>query len=120
MGACRTRIQKHEDVGINSLRDLTKEELIACIERTFEMDRSAKFWFERYLLHIADKRREKKLEEDAAKGDKWIRLQKEYEELLRPHRGKKIGELPPDVIEKGVALERAIKKAQEEYFATFG
>lgn len=120
MSTNRTKIQKHEDVGINSIRDLTKEELISCIERVFEMDRSAKFWFERCVLHIADKRREKKLQDEEAKGDRWINLQKEYKELIKPYLGKKLGEWPSDVIEKGAALEREIKEAQEEYFATFG
>lgn len=114
------KIQHFEDVGIKSLRDLTKEELIFCIEGAIEQNSSAKFWFNRRLLDIADKRRQKKLEEDEAKGVRFINLRKEYEELIKPYRGKKLGELPSDVIEKGAALERKIKKAQEEYFATFG
>lgn len=113
------KIQHFEDVGIKNLRDLTKEELIFCIEGALEWDRSAKFWFDRRLLDVADKRRQKKLNEDEAKGDRWINLQKEYSELIKPYRGKKLGEWPTDVIEKGAALERKIIKAQEEYFATF-
>lgn len=116
----RVKIFKHEDVGINSIRDLTKEELISCIENVLEMNSSAKFWFERRVLDVADKRREKKLRDDEAKGDKWVRLEREYADLLAPYRGKKIGELPADVIKKGAELEREIKKAYEEYTATFG
>lgn len=114
------KIQKHEDVGICSLRDLTKEELIECIEHALEHNSSAKYWFEWHLITIADRRRQKKIDEDAAKGDRWIALQNEYTELLKPYKGKTVGELPADVIEKGAALEREIKKAQEVYFATFG
>lgn len=113
-------IQKHEDVGINSIRDLTKEELISCIESVLEMNSSAKFWFERRVLDIADKRRKKKLKEEEAKINRLTNLIKEYEELIKPYRGKKLGEWPPDVIDKGASLERKIMKAKKEYFATFG
>lgn len=112
-------IQKHKDVGINTIRDLTKDELIECIEQVFERDISAKFWFERCICHIADKRRKKKLEDEEAKGDRWIKLQKEYAELLKPYSGKRINEIPMDIVEKGAALEKEIIKAQEEYFSTF-
>lgn len=114
------KIQHFEDVGIKNLRDLTKEELIYCIEHSLEHNSSAKFWFECRLLDIADKRRGKKLKEDEEKGNKWINLMKEYEELLKPYKGVKIGDLPADVIAKGAKLERKIKKAREVYFATFG
>lgn len=114
------KIQHFEDVGIESLRDLTKEELIFCIEGVIKQNSSAKFWFGRRLIDIADKRRQKKLEEDEAKGNRWIKLQKEYEELIKPYRGKKLGEWPADVIEKGAELERKVREAQKEYFATFG
>lgn len=114
------KIQQFDDVGIKTLRDLTKEELIYCIEHTLERNSSAKFWFERRLIDIADKRRRKKLKEDEEKGNRWISLLKEYEELLKPYKGAKIGDLPADIIEKGAKLEREIKKAQEEYFDTFG
>ena len=113
------KIQKHEDVGINSLCDLTKEELIECIENTIKNNHSAKFWFERYLLHIADRRREKKLTDMEAKGDRWINLQKEYVELLKPYKGKKIGDIPTDIIKKGAELEKQIRIARDKYFATF-
>lgn len=113
------KIQHFEDVGIKTLRDLTKEELIYCIEHSLEHNHSARFWFERRLLDIADKRRNRKLKEDEEKGNRWIKLTKEYEELLKPYSGKKIGELPLDVINKGAELERKIKKAKEEYFDTF-
>lgn len=110
---------KFEYAGINSIRDLTKEELITCIERTVERDRSAKFWFERYALEIADKRAQKKLEEDEAKGDRWIKLQYEYSELLKPYSRKKLSDIPGEVLEKAAALAGKIEKAQKEYFATF-
>lgn len=110
---------KVEYAGINSIRDLTKEELITCIEQTLERDRAAKFWFERYVLEIANKRAEKKLKEDESKGDRWIRLENEYIELLKPYRGKKISDIPADIIERGAALEKEAKKAAKEYFATF-
>lgn len=113
------KILKHEDVGILSIKDLTKEELIYCIENVLKMNSSAKFWFERRVLDIANIRREKKLQDEEAKGKRWIDLQKEYEELTKPYRGKKLTEWPMDVIEKGAALERKIREAQEEYFATF-
>ena len=76
------KIQRFDDVGIKTLRDLTKEELIYCIEHSLEHNSSAKFWFERRLLDVVDKRREKKLKEDEEKGNRWIDLQKEYAELL--------------------------------------
>lgn len=114
------KIQHFDDIGIKTLRDLTKEELIYCIEHSLEHNSSAKFWFERRLLDIADKRREKKLKEDEEKGSRWIDLQKEYAELLKPYSGKKLGEIPADILERGAELERKIQKAQEEYFATFG
>lgn len=114
------KIQKHEDVGINSLRDLTKEELIGCIEYTVERNKSAKFWLERYVLQIADQRREAALANMEEAGDRWINLQKEYVKLLEPYKGKKIGDIPMDVIEKGAELEKKIRIAQEKYFATFG
>ena len=107
------------DAGIGGLKDLTKEELLYCIGLVTEYNSSAQFWLNRAIVEIADRRRKKKLEEDEAKGDRWINLQRQYEELLKPYAGKKIGELPPDVIEKGAKLEQAIKKAQKEYFDTF-
>ena len=114
------KITKHEDVGINSIRDLTKEELIECIESTLERDKSAKFWFERRILHIADRRREKKLQDEEAKGDKWISLEKQYNELMKPYVGMKLTEIPIDIVQKGAALAKAAREAQQEYFATFG
>ena len=116
----KIKIQKIEDVGINTIRDLTKEELIECIEKALENDSSARFWFQRKLLDIADRRRNKKLEEDEAKGNRWIALEKEYNELMKPYAGKKIGDIPMDIINKGAALSKEIRKAQKAYFATFG
>lgn len=113
------KITKHEDVGINSIRDLTKEELIECIEYALECDESAKFWFERRVLTITDRRREKKLQDDEAKGNKWIELEKEYEGLLRPYAGKPWSEVPTDVIQKAEEVAKAARKAQKEYFETF-
>lgn len=115
----RHKILACPDAGINGLKDLTKEELLYCIDRMTEYNTSAGFWLNRAIVDIADRRRKKKLDEDEAKGDRWIDLQRQYEELLKPYVGKKIGELPPEVIEKGAKLERAIKKAQKEYFDTF-
>lgn len=113
------KITKHEDVGINSIRDLTKEELIECIESALERDKSAKFWFERRVIDIADRRRNKKLEEDEAKGNKWIELVTEYEGLLKPYAGKPWSEVPTDVIQKAAEVSKAVRKAQKEYFETF-
>lgn len=107
------------DAGIGGLNDLTKEELLYCIGRVTKYNSSAQFWLNRAIVEISDRRRKKKLEEDEAKGDRWINLLRQYAELLKPYAGKKIGELPPDVIKKGAKLERAIKKAQKEYFDTF-
>ena len=107
------------DAGIGGLKDLTKEELLYCIGRVTEYNSSAQFGLNEAIVEIADRRRKKKLEEDKAKGDRWINLQRQYAELLKPYEGKNIGELPPDVIEKGAKLERAIRKAQKEYFDTF-
>lgn len=118
MGDC-LEIIPCEDVGILAIRDLTRDELIECVEAACRHNSSAQFWVRREIIYIADKRRKKKLEADEAKGEKWIRLQKEYADMLRPYAGKKIGELPAEVIEKGAKLERAIQKAQKEYFATF-
>lgn len=114
------KIIKHEDVGINSIRDLTKEELTECIEYALERDKSAKLWFERRVLDIADRRREKQLKDDEAKGDKWIALEKEYEELLRPYANKKWSEVPTDVVQKAAEISKAAAKARKEYFKTFG
>lgn len=114
------KIQEFNDVGIKNLNDLTKEELIYCIKGALELDRSAKFWFERRLIEVADKRRRKKIDEDEAKGKAYIDAVKEYEKLLEPYKGMKIGELPPEVVQKGAELERKAKKAWEAYSATFG
>ena len=86
------KIQEFNDVGIKNLNDLTKEELIYCIKGALERDRSAKY----------------------------IDAVKEYEKLLEPYKGMKIGELPPEVVQKGAELERKAKKAWEAYSATFG
>ena len=61
----------------------------------------------------------KKLEEDEAKGDKWIALEKEYEQLLRPYAGKSWSEVPTNIIQKAADISKAARKAREEYFATF-
>ena len=114
------KIQKIEDVGINTIRDLTKEELIECIEKALEHNSSAQFWFQRSLLDIADRRRSKKLEEDEAKGTKWIELEKEYQKLLAPYDGKTWADVPTDIIDKAAALSKEANKAKEAYFATFG
>ena len=113
------KLVAHEDAGIRSIRDLTKEELIECIERTLKCDSSARYWFDNAVHYVAARRMQKKTEADAKLRERWIELQKEYEELLRPYAGKKIGELPTDVIKKGAGLERAIREAQKKYFATF-
>lgn len=120
MHKSKFKITKHEDVGICTINDLSKEELIECIDAVLTRDRSARFWFERRVIDIADRRRAKKLSENEEKGNEWISLQREYEELLRPYAGEKIKDIPMDIINQGAELERKIRKAQEEYFATLG
>ena len=106
-----------EDVGINTIHDLTKQELIECIR--YILHYCSRYALDRCISDIAYSRRLKKLDDESAKGDRWIQLQEEYCKLLAPYQGMKIGELPPEIIEKGAKLEREIKKAKEEYLATF-
>ena len=106
-----------KDVGINTIHDLTKEELIECIG--YMLHYCSRYALDRCIADIAHSRRLKKLEDESAKCDRWIQLREEYCKMLEPYQGMKIGELPPEIIEKGAKLERKIKKARDEYFATF-
>lgn len=107
------------EVGIFSLEDLTKKELLFVLKAVIQSSSSAKFWHGRYMIEVARKRHEKKLEEDEKKGERWISLQKEYEDLMRPYFGWKLGDIPMEITEKAAKLQGDIEKAQKEYFATF-
>ena len=107
------------DAGISSLNDLTKEELLWCTNKTLESHRPARFWIGHFVLQIADKRQEKKPKKGDRKGERWLELQKEYDDLVRPYFGRQIEDIPMEVLTKAAILQEEIKKAYKEWVATF-
>ena len=101
------------------LEKYTKDELLWMIETTCVVDHSANFWFLQFAVEVDSKRAESRLEAEEKAGDEWIRLMKEYEDLMRPYAGMKFKDIPMDVLNKAAVLSKRAKKAKEKYVAYF-
>lgn len=102
------------------LEKYTKDELLWLIETTCVVDHSANFWFLQFAVEVDSKRAESRLEAEEKAGDEWIRLNREYEELLRPYAGIKFIDIPTDVLLKARTIANKAEKAKEKYFSYFG
>ena len=101
------------------LEKYTKDELLWMIETTCVVDHSANFWFLQFAVEVDSKRAESRLEAEEKAGDEWIRLMKEYEDLMRPYAGMKFKDIPMDVLNKAAVLSKRAEKAKEKYVAYF-
>lgn len=101
------------------LEKYTKDELLWLIETVCTTDSSANFWFLQCTLEIDSKRAESRLQAEEKAGDEWIRLMKEYEDLMRPYAGMKFKDIPMDVLNKAAVLSKRAEKAKEKYVAYF-
>ena len=102
------------------LEKYTKDELLWLIETVCTTDSSANFWFLQCALEIDSKRTESRLQAEEKAGDEWIRLMREYEDLLRPYAGIKFIDIPTDVLLKARTIANKAEKAKEKYFSYFG
>lgn len=101
------------------LEKYTKDELLWMIETTCVVDHSANFWFLQFAVEVDSKRAESRLEAEEKAGDEWIRLMKEYEDLMRPYAGMKFKDIPMDVLNKAAVLSKRAEKAKEKYTSYF-
>ena len=102
------------------LEKYTKDELLWLIETVCTTDSSANFWFLQCALEIDSKRAESRLQAEEKAGDEWIRLMREYEDLLRLYAGMKFKDIPTDVLLKARTIANKAEKAKEKYFSYFG
>lgn len=102
------------------LEKYTKDELLWLIETVCTTDSSANFWFLQCALEIDSKRAESRLQAEEKAGDEWIRLMREYEDLLRPYAGIKFIDIPTDVLLKARTIANKAEKAKEKYVSYFG
>ena len=102
------------------LEKYTKDELLWLIETVCTTDSSANFWFLQCALEIDSKRAKSRLQAEEKSGDEWIRLMREYEDLLRPYAGIKFIDIPTDVLLKARTIANKAEKAKEKYFSYFG
>lgn len=99
------------EVGIRSLKDLTKDELIYCINAACT-DEYRLHWA---LLSVADKRREKKWQEEDAAMAQRTKLSKELMALVSPYEGMPLSKVPHDVVLKADALARRMQQLEEKF-----
>lgn len=91
------------EVGIRSLKDLTKDELIYCINAA-AIDEGRLKWA---LQDIADKRQKKKWQKEDAAMAQYRKLLEELVALVSPYQGK---ELPRDVALKENAIVKKMRR----------
>lgn len=101
------------------LEKYTKDELLWLIETVCTVDHSANFWFLQLAVEVDSKRAESRLEAEEKAGDEWIRLMKEYEDLMRPYAGMKFKDIPMDVLNKAAVLSKRAEKAKAKYTSYF-
>lgn len=105
------------DVGIKSIKDLTKEELIELVDYSYTLGNT--YLFDDAILRIVDRRLEKKRADKDAKFERWSRLVDEYKKLTQPYNGKRVSEVPPDVLHRCAELERKIERASAALTAIY-
>lgn len=98
-----TNLKLSPEVGIRSLKDLTKDELIYCINAA-AIDECRLKWA---LQDIADKRQKKKWQKEDAAMAQYRKLLEELVALVSPYQGK---ELPRDVALKENAIVKKMRR----------
>lgn len=96
------------EVGIRSLKDLTKDELIYCINAA-AIDECRLKWA---LQDIADKRQKKKWQKEDAAMAQYRKLLEELVALVSPYQGK---ELPRDVALKENAIVKKMRRLENVF-----
>lgn len=96
-----------------TLEQCTKAELIQIIKQTNYL---SEYRVNCALLDIEKQRMEKRFKE----AEKYGRIANEnlnkYIEILKPYEGKKVIDIPYDIISEAAEYEKAFKKAQEKEF----
>ena len=99
------------EVGIRSLKDLTKDELIYCINAACT-DEYRLHWA---LLSVADKRQEAKWRKEDEAMAQHSKLSKELMALVSPYEGMTLSKVPHDVVLKADALARRMQRLEKVF-----
>lgn len=100
------------EVGIRSLKDLTKDELIYCINNACT-DEYRLNWA---LISVADKRQEAKWRKEDEAMAQHSKLSKELMALVSPYEGMPLSKVPHDVVLKADALARRMQRLEKSFF----
>jgi hypothetical protein len=100
------------EVGIRSLKDLTKDELIYCINAA-AIDECRLNWA---LISVADKRQEAKWRKEDEAMAQHSKLSKELMALVSPYEGMPLSKVPHDVVLKADALARRMQRLEKSFF----
>ena len=99
------------EVGIRSLKDLTKDELIYCINNACT-DEYRLNWA---LISVADKRQEAKWRKEDEAMAQHSKLSKELMALVSPYEGMALSKVPHDVVLKADALARRMQRLEKVF-----
>lgn len=106
-----TNLKLSPEVGIRSLKDLTKDELIYCINAACT-DEYRLHWA---LLSVADKRQEAKWRKEDEAMAQHSKLSKELMALVSPYEGMPLSKVPHDVVLKADALARQMQQLEKSF-----
>ena len=112
---------KNKEGNTMKLANCTKDELIFIIDRLRHYTHlNAEYYLERALNDLKHRKEIENLE----KADKYAKIahekRKEYCELLKPYEGKKLADIPCDVLSKANRLIIEARKADEEWEKLIG
>ncbi|MFR7815147.1 MAG: hypothetical protein ACLU2C_11030 [Lachnospiraceae bacterium] len=107
-----TNLKLSPEVGIRSLKDLTKDELIYCINNACT-DEYRLNWA---LISVADKRQEAKWRKEDEAMAQHSKLSKELMALVSPYEGMPLSKVPHDVVLKADALARRMQRLEKRFF----
>lgn len=103
-------LQAHPEVGIRTLKDLTKDELIfllheCCTASTINYA----------LCVVADKRFTKQLQREREATEKHAELLKKWEALFAPYKGCDFSQIPGKVLREGKRLMDEMRRLEGVY-----
>ena len=102
-----------------TLRQCTKEELLQILARVSSVE-SASWLIERALSDIELARKHRRLDKADALNAHIKELTQQYDALLRPYNGKRIGEVPLPILEQARDLMHEIDKGNDEWARLMG
>lgn len=98
-----------------TLKQCTKEELLEIFARLKKQHPSSEWYIERILIDLHKERELKEI----AQAENWAKISHEartqYAELVKPYTGKKLTDVPIEIINKAEELLQTAQRADREY-----